>query len=123
MMGDRDQGLGKEAQKSMCHCMHELYRWVMMRFAAASMPVVSVCQVLVKRTAEREAVRKSDMKMPDKHSSKAERDTWRLREEREVCVRNCLARMCPQNDSLAEFSCLMVTGFLGKNGIAPLRSA
>jgi len=39
---------------------------------------------LVKRTAEREAARKADMKKPDKHSSQAERDTWRLRDEREV---------------------------------------
>lgn len=45
---------------------------------------VRVCQDLVKRTAEREAVRKADMKKPDKYSSQAERDTWRLRDEREV---------------------------------------
>ena len=45
---------------------------------------VRVCQDLVKRAAEREAARKADMKKPDKHSSQAERDTWRLRDEREV---------------------------------------
>jgi hypothetical protein len=51
-----------------------------------------VCQDLVKRTAEREAERTADMKRADKThylssvklSSQAQRDTWRLREEREV---------------------------------------
>ena len=57
----------------------------------------------MKRTAEREAVQKSNLKKPDKYSSQAERDTWRLREEREVHVQNGLARMCLQSDSLADF--------------------
>jgi hypothetical protein len=40
MRGDRDRDSGKEARKSMCLCMHELCVWVMIRFAADSMPVV-----------------------------------------------------------------------------------
>jgi len=38
---------------------------------------------LTKRTATREATHKANLTKPDKHSSQAERDTWRLREERE----------------------------------------